>query len=97
MLETLDKIITAGLGALTMTRERAEELFDEAVKRGQETKADREKFVGGLVDSAKQARAKLEETIRKQVHSVMVELKMPTHEDLHRIEAKLDKLLDKTK
>jgi hypothetical protein len=34
MFETLDKLMLAGLGALTMTRERAEKLFDEYVSQG---------------------------------------------------------------
>lgn len=93
MLETLDKIMAAGLGALSMTRERAEELFDEAVARGKEVQADREKFVTQLVDSAKHARTSLEEAIRKQVHATMVSLDLPTRHDLHRIEGKLDQLL----
>ena len=95
MLETLDKIVSAGLGVMSMTRERAEQLFDEAVKRGQEVQANREKFVTQLVDSAKQARANLEETVRKQVHAAMESLKLPTRDDLQRIEAKLDQLLGK--
>ena len=35
MFETLDKMMLAGLGALSMTRERAEKLFDEYVKKGE--------------------------------------------------------------
>jgi poly(hydroxyalkanoate) granule-associated protein len=93
MFETLDKIVAAGLGAMCMTRDRAEELFDEAVKRGKEVQANREKFVAQVMDSAKQARAGLEETVRKQVHSAMTGLNLPTREDLQRIEAKLDQLL----
>ena len=93
MFETLDKIVAAGLGALSMTRERAEELFDEAVARGKEVQANREKFVTQMVDSAKQARTNLEEAVRKQVHAAMTGLNLPTREDLQRIEAKLDQLL----
>ena len=92
MLETLDKIITAGLGAVSMTRERAEELFDEAVRRGKEVKANREEFVTKLMDSAKQARSTVEDTVRKQVHAAMVGLNLPTREEMKRIEAKVDRL-----
>ncbi len=95
MSETLDKIMAAGLGALSMTRERAEQLFDEAVKRGKEVQANREKFVTQMVDSAKQARASLDEMVRKQVQAAMTSLNLPTREDLVRIEAKLDQLLGK--
>jgi polyhydroxyalkanoate synthesis regulator phasin len=38
MFETLDKLMLAGLGAVSMTRERAEEIFDEYVSRGKVAK-----------------------------------------------------------
>lgn len=93
MFETLDKILLAGLGALSMTRERAEKVFDEAVKRGQEVRADREKFVADLMDSAQKARANLEEIIRRQLRLALEEMDVPSREQAQRIEAKLDTLL----
>ena len=36
MFETLDKILLASLGAVSMTREKAEKIFDEYVARGQD-------------------------------------------------------------
>ena len=34
MFETLDKIMLAGLGAMSMTKEKAESIFDEYVEKG---------------------------------------------------------------
>ncbi|MHC4143474.1 MAG: hypothetical protein ACYSUD_01715 [Planctomycetota bacterium] len=34
MFETLDKMMLAGLGAISMTRERADKIFDEYVNKG---------------------------------------------------------------
>jgi len=39
MFESIDKIFMAGLGAMSMTREKAEQIFDEYVKRGQAEQA----------------------------------------------------------
>jgi len=93
MFETLDKLVAAGLGALTMTREKAEEMFDEAVRRGQEQRGNQRQFVEDMMDSASKARTRLEEVIAEQVRAALVALNVPTRDDLARIEAKLDLLL----
>ena len=94
MFETFDKLMAAGFGALTMTREKAEQLFDDAVKRGRQRPGDQKKFVDDMMDSASRARAGLEELVAKQVHATLVSLNLPSREDLARIEAKLDTLLE---
>jgi poly(hydroxyalkanoate) granule-associated protein len=93
MLETVQRLMEAGVGALSITRERAEKIFDEMVRRGQTEKTGREQFVKDLVDAAGATRSDLEELVAGQVHKVMVRLNLPTREDLARLEAKLDELL----
>ena len=94
MFETLDKLVAAGFGALTMTREKAEQLFDDAVKRGQQRRDDQKKFVDDMMDSATRARNGLEELIAKQLRATLVSLNLPSRDDLARVEAKLDTLLE---
>jgi len=93
MFETLDKLMLAGLGAVSMTRERAEKIFDEYVNRGQAEKTARSGFVKDLMDSAEEGRKALEKLISEQVRQVVKELNMATSEDIKRIEEKLDQLL----
>ena len=95
MLESINKLMLAGLGALTMTRQRAEKIFDEYVRKGESAKADREGFVKDLMDSADKAREDLDQAIDKRVQQVMGKLNLATQEDLARVEAKLDALLAK--
>lgn len=93
MFETLDKVMLAGLGAVSMTRERAEKIFDEYVSRGQAEKTARCGFVKDLMDSAEESRKKFEKLVAEQVRQVVGELKIATSEDIKRLEEKLDKLL----
>ena len=94
MFETFDKWMAAGVGALTMTREKAEQLFDDAVKRGQQRGGDRAKFVDDMMDSATRARNSLEDLIAKQVRATLVSLNLPSRDDLARVETKLDALME---
>ncbi len=93
MFETLDKIILAGLGAVTMTQEKAEKLFDEYAKKGEDVKASRSGFVKDVMDSAEKTRSELEKIISEQVDKTVASMRLSTKEDIERIEAKLDTLL----
>ncbi len=95
MFESLDKMMLAGLGALSMTRERAEKLFDEYVSRGQAEKESRSGFVKEVMDSADRTRSELEKVISDQVQETVTTLHLASQEDIERVEKKLDQLLAK--
>jgi polyhydroxyalkanoate synthesis regulator phasin len=96
MFETLDKLMLAGLGALTMTRERAEKLFDEYVSKGQAEREARGGFVKEVMDNADRTRAELQRLVADQVRQTISNLHLATKDDLLRIELKLDQLLAKS-
>ncbi len=97
MFESIDKIFMAGLGAMSMTREKAEQIFDEYVKRGQAEQAARTGFVKEMMDNAEKTRKDLEKLVQEQVQTAVGKLHLATQDDLHRIEKKLDQLLKKEK
>jgi poly(hydroxyalkanoate) granule-associated protein len=92
MFETLDKMMLAGLGAISMTRERAEKIFDDYVSRGKAEKENRTGFVKAVMDAADKNREELEKLISKQVRETVEHLNLPTKDDLERLEQKIDKL-----
>ena len=96
MFETLDKLMLAGLGALTMTRERAEKLFDEYVSKGQAEREARIGFVKEVMDNADRTRAEFQRLVADQVRQTINNLHLATKDDLLRIELKLDQLLAKS-
>jgi polyhydroxyalkanoate synthesis regulator phasin len=95
MFETLDKMMLAGLGAISMTRERAEKIFDEYVSRGKLEKESRTGFVKAIMDAADKNRAELEKLIGRQVRETVEHLNLPTKDDIQRLEQKIDKLINK--
>jgi len=92
MLKDLDKLVLAGLGALSMTREKAEKLFGEYVRRGRTVKVGRAGFVKNMVNSADKAKSKLEQLVSQQVRKALTKLDVPTRKDLARLEAKIESL-----
>ena len=95
MFETIEKSMLAGLGAISMTRQKAEQLFDEYVSRGKIEKEKKNGFVKDVMDSAEKTRTELERIISEQVKKTVETLNIPTREDLIRIEKKLDELIGK--
>jgi polyhydroxyalkanoate synthesis regulator phasin len=95
MFETLDKMMLAGLGAISMTRERAEQIFDEYVSRGKLEKENRTGFVKVVMDAADKNRQELEKLIAKQVRETVEHLNLPTCDDVKRLEQKIDELISR--
>ena len=95
MFEAIDKLLLAGLGAVSMTREKAEKIFDEYVSKGQAEKGSRSGFVKDMLDSAEKTRKEFENLVSEQVRKTVNQLGLATREDLQRMEEKLDKLLNK--
>lgn len=95
MFETLDKLMLAGLGALTMTRERAEKMFDEYVSRGQAAKEARTGFVKEVMDGAEKTRLELQKLVSDQVRQTVNNLHVATKDDIQRLEQKVDQLLSR--
>jgi polyhydroxyalkanoate synthesis regulator phasin len=93
MFETLDRLMLAGLGALTMTRERAEKMFDEMVSKGQATRETRTGFVKDVMDNAEKTRLELQRLVSDQVRQTVNNLQLATKDDVERLELKIDQLL----
>jgi len=89
MFETLDKILLASLGAVSMTRERAEKIFDEYVARGEAERGNKNGFVKELMDHADKARQDMERMISDQVHAAIEKLDLATKKDIERVEQKI--------
>jgi polyhydroxyalkanoate synthesis regulator phasin len=97
MFETIDKLMFASLGALSMTKERAEKIFDDYVRRGQMEKEGRSGFVKDIMDSAEKSRKNLEKLISEQVEKTVDKMNLASKEDIKRLEEKIGKLLKKEK
>ena len=95
MFEAIDKLMLAGLGALSMTRERAEKIFDDYVNRGKAEKAGRTGFVKEVMDSAEKTRNAFEKVVSDQVRETVGKLNLATREDIQRVQEKLDQLLSR--
>ncbi len=95
MFEAIDKLMLAGLGAMSMSRERAEQIFEEYVEKGKTQKTAKSGFVKEMMDTADKTRENLGKVVSEHVRETIGKLDLATREDIERLESKLDQLLQK--
>ena len=95
MFQNVEKMMMAGLGALSMTREKAENMFDEYVNRGEAARENKEGFVSEMLDYAEKNRQEFESLLGRQLNRTLSNMDLPTKEDLERVEKKIDQLSKK--
>lgn len=93
--ELIEQGMLMGLGAVSLTRETAQHLVDEMVKRGQAQREEASEMVEQLLKRGERERNALRKLIRDEVQEVLKELQLPTHADIKALEKKLDAILHK--
>ncbi|HIC95213.1 TPA: polyhydroxyalkanoate synthesis regulator [Candidatus Bipolaricaulota bacterium] len=93
MIELVRRGFFLGLGALDLSRERAETLVNELVRRGELKHQERKGTIDELLRGAERA----EERLRKAVEQAVAALGLPTKADLARLEERLAALEKKIK
>jgi len=95
MSDLIKKTILAGLGALSFSREKAEKLAKDLVKRGELAKTEEAKFVKDLMRRVEKNKVEAEKKMEKIVEKTLIKLNVPTRKELDALKAKIDKLSKK--
>ncbi|MFQ5864898.1 MAG: phasin family protein [bacterium] len=87
----LKRTLLASLGIYSLTREKAQEIMNDLVKRGELSKDEGAKFVKAMMDKADEEVAHLKELVDKQVSQAMSKI-MPTQAEFKKLHQKIDRL-----
>ena len=93
MTDLLEKTLYIGLGLFSMTKERAEEIINELVEKGKVSKDESAKAVRELMDRAEKEKHAFDKKLDAALENSIKRLHLATHDDVHSIEKKVDKLL----
>ena len=95
-MDILRKAIFLGLGAITITREKAEAMVDELIKKGEVASAERYTAIDKLLKEADAQQRQFQDKVNASVQKTIAELGLPTKKDwdemkeaLKRIEMRL--------
>jgi len=97
MSDLFKKTILAGLGALSLSREKAEEIAKELIARGEVAKSEEAKFVKDLLDVVEKNKTGLEEKMEKAVEKVLTRLDIPTRKELNELKEEISRLTKKAR
>ncbi len=93
MTDFFEKAYMAGLGAWTVTMEKAKEIVDDLVEKGKITADEAPKILKEVVAKAEESKKALEERVEKGVENTVNRLNLATKSDVQRVEEKLDLIL----
>jgi len=90
-----NKLLLAGIGAFSLTREKAEQIVNEMVKRGQVEGEDAQSVLDDLVERGERERQELQKTIRSEFDKIKGELNLITNKELEEILERISRLEEK--
>ncbi|HNC09821.1 MAG TPA: hypothetical protein PLX14_14010 [Anaerolineales bacterium] len=85
MKTLLEKGLLAGLGLLSMTREKAQEIMDDLSHEGELQKSEVKQWVDQLSDRGEEERQALRKLIRDEMKKVLDDMGLATKEDIQKI------------
>ncbi len=81
----LEKGFLAGVGLLSMTREKAQKVIDELSHEGEIQKNEVNRWVDQLADRGEEERQALRKLIRDEMKKVMDDMGLATKEDIQKL------------
>jgi polyhydroxyalkanoate synthesis regulator phasin len=90
MTNLFEKGLLAGIGLLSMTREKAQDIIEELSHEGELQKNDVKEWVDQLSDRGEEERQALRKLIRDEMKKVLDEMGLVTKEDLKDLLKKQD-------
>jgi len=91
------KLILAGIGALDLTREKAEEVLEELAKKGEIAFEEKRDLLKEVVKRGEEQKEQIEKRIEKVIEKVISRTRIATVNDIKKLEEKIEKLERKIK
>jgi len=85
MTSLFEKGLLVGIGLLSMTREKAQEVIDELSNEGNLQKNEIKEWVDELSDRGEEERQALRKLIREEMKKVLDEMGLVTKEDIQKL------------
>lgn len=92
MFELLEKTILAGIGALSLTQKKTEELIGELQKQFNLSEEKGKELYGKLESAARENQHKLEELARQEVKMACERMGVVTSEEMEKLRLKVELL-----
>lgn len=92
MFELFEKTLLAGIGTLSLTQKKAEELVDELKQRMNLSEDDGKKLIEKLIDAAKENQKKTQSAAHNEVKNACERLGVASAEELENLKDRVAEL-----
>ncbi|MMZ59086.1 Poly(hydroxyalcanoate) granule associated protein (phasin) [compost metagenome] len=92
MTNMIKKGLALGLGLVVTTKEQAEKMVDELVKKGELSREESKEFVEEVFQKGKETQKELDQMINQKMKELLGELNLATKEDIQRLEQRIVQL-----
>jgi len=90
--EVLKKAVALGLGVTAMSKEKAERLVEEMVRKGEVRPNESQELLTRLLQRGEEERTELKKIVQEQLRNVLAELRVATKDDVERLNERLSAL-----
>lgn len=97
MTDIFEKGFYLGLGLLSLSKEKAEEIINDLVEKGKISSEQSSKAIKDLLAKAEEEKKVLTEKIDSALESAMKKMNLATRHDLEELNKKLDKIIKQQK
>lgn len=95
MAKLIEKGISLGLGLFTMTREKAEEVVDKLIEKGEISREEASGALDDLLNRAEKEKKELEKRINTSMENTLKNFNLATKDEIKELNQKLDDISDK--
>ena len=95
MFNLTKKMLLAGIGTLSLTREKANKIADDLIKRGELSQSESKEFVVDLLNLADKEKDRLVEKIQPEIEKSLAKMNFASKKRVDELENKIDDLRDK--
>lgn len=89
MKNMIKKGLSLGLGLAVTSKEKAEIIVDELVKKGELNREESKEFIDQLLQKSEETQKELDKIINKNMKELLGELNLATKEDIQRLEQRI--------
>jgi poly(hydroxyalkanoate) granule-associated protein len=95
LLDAARKVLLAGIGAVGLAQDEAEDFVHRLVERGEIAEKDGRKLINDLMERRKKGTRQAEEELDKRVDALLARMNVPTKADMEALSGKIQALSQK--
>ncbi|MBB3905819.1 phasin family protein [Anoxybacteroides rupiense] len=94
-MDMIRKMLAFGLGLASVSKEQAEKLVDELVKRGELSLEESKDVIDQWIRQKEEGKAEFQRAVREQFKQMLDKLDLATKEDIRQLEERIQRLEQK--